>query len=254
MVNGKDQSASTKTGECLMSQFLASVTNLHEAEVIVRAGADILDLKNPQAGALGALDINTIREIVSAFTHRITVSATVGDITNTKLLAPMVEAIAATGVDIIKIGYFPELNADEFCQIVNGYTARNMKIVVVFFSDTIDELNDIESIIEDTCAYGYMLDTANKKDDLLSCLSIEELSEFVALCKERDSMVGLAGSLSQYDIPVLLPLSADYLGFRGALCTAHERTNTIDELAVYRVRQALDSVRDREANLSENSL
>ena len=45
--------------------FLASVTNAAEAETALAGGADIIDCKDPSSGALGALDLAAVREIVT---------------------------------------------------------------------------------------------------------------------------------------------------------------------------------------------
>ena len=47
-----------------MTGMLASVNCLKEAQQVQEAGADIIDLKAPEAGALGALEINDCRRIL----------------------------------------------------------------------------------------------------------------------------------------------------------------------------------------------
>ncbi|HEV7911681.1 MAG TPA: (5-formylfuran-3-yl)methyl phosphate synthase, partial [Methylocella sp.] len=44
--------------------MLASVTNPAEAEAVRAGGADIIDLKDPAKGALGALDAAVAADIV----------------------------------------------------------------------------------------------------------------------------------------------------------------------------------------------
>ena len=59
------------------------------------------------------------------------------------------------------------------------------------------------------------------------------------LAKKYSLICGLAGSLRAEDIAVLLPLEANYLGFRGALCADHNRIQTIDTHALQTIRQLL---------------
>ena len=47
-----------------MTLMLASVTNPAEAEAVRLGGADIIDLKDPAKGALGALDADVAASIV----------------------------------------------------------------------------------------------------------------------------------------------------------------------------------------------
>ena len=50
-----------------MTGMLASVSSLDEARLAIEAGADVVDLKDPAHGALGALEASIAREIVAAF-------------------------------------------------------------------------------------------------------------------------------------------------------------------------------------------
>ncbi|MCK5188991.1 MAG: hypothetical protein KAR12_02925, partial [Methylococcales bacterium] len=59
-----------------------------------------------------------------------------------------------------------------------------------------------------------------------------------AAAKDSLLLCGLAGSLKVDDIPELLDLEVDYLGFRGALCekskrTAHLNKNAINSILGY---------------------
>ena len=47
-----------------MTRMLASVATLQEARLAAECGVDIIDLKNPSTGALGALPTETVVEIV----------------------------------------------------------------------------------------------------------------------------------------------------------------------------------------------
>jgi dihydroneopterin aldolase len=58
----------------------------------------------------------------------------------------------------------------------------------------------------------------------------------VERCREIGLLAGLAGSLEPPDVPRLLPLRPDILGFRGALCAKGERTEGLDAKAVSLVR------------------
>jgi len=61
-----------------MTLMLASVTNPAEAEAVWAAGADIIDLKDPAKGALGALDADVAAGIVRSVGKRKPVSAAAG--------------------------------------------------------------------------------------------------------------------------------------------------------------------------------
>ncbi len=94
-----------------------------------------------------------------------------------------------------------------------------------------------------------MLDTMNKqRGSLTEVMPIATITRFVESAKQYNLLCGLAGSLAIADIPELIPLNADYLGFRGALCEQQQRTATLNPAAIYAIKQAFA------ANLCLNSL
>ncbi len=91
-----------------MTLFLASVRDAAEAEMAIGAGADIVDLKDPGRGALGALAPKTIAACVRAVARRVPVSATIGDLPlEGDAVRAAVLTTAARGVDYVKLGLFP---------------------------------------------------------------------------------------------------------------------------------------------------
>jgi len=85
-----------------------------------------------------------------------------------------------------------------------------------------------------------MLDTADKTGGgLLAHQPVVRLAQFVAQAKKPGLLSGLAGSLKLADIPVLAPVGADYLGFRGALCRHHARTWALEPGALAALSEAM---------------
>jgi uncharacterized protein (UPF0264 family) len=223
-----------------MTGMLASVENLAEALCVLEAGADIIDLKAPALGALGALSTDEVRGIVAALNRRRPVSATIGDLPmEPHIILPAVEAMAATGVDYVKIGFFPGGDWNRTITALTPVTASGVRLVAVLFGDQQPELCWIQTLSAAGFA-GVMLDTQDKRGgSLTQVCGLEKLLAFVAEAKACGLLCGLAGSLKRADIPMLLELRPDYLGFRGALCCQHERTATLDESAVQAIRASM---------------
>ena len=79
-----------------------------EAEIAISGGADIIDLKDPKAGALGAVATEIIRQVVHVIAGRRATSAVCGDLPMVpETIRAKAEEIAATGVDYVKVGFFP---------------------------------------------------------------------------------------------------------------------------------------------------
>lgn len=225
-----------------MSRLLASVTNVEEALLALEGGADIIDLKNPQRGALGALPLSLVREIVAAVGRRKPVSATVGDLPMYPLLlTEAVEEMAATGVDIVKIGFFGRQGHEECIRGMQPLTARGVRIVAVMFADAEPDFSLLPPM-EQAGFHGAMLDTAEKNGQRLQHhMSNARLQTFVQMTQERGMLAGLAGSLAIADVKQLAPLGADYLGFRGALCHASERKAALDPQRLCQLHKVLHS-------------
>ncbi|MGI9303049.1 MAG: (5-formylfuran-3-yl)methyl phosphate synthase [Gammaproteobacteria bacterium] len=225
-----------------MTGFLASVSNLHEAEIVLAAGADIVDLKDPANGALGALSPQTIAHIVRSLGGRVTISATTGDLpAEPAVLSHAVEATAATGVDIVKVGLFGRDHHARCIAAMSEHAGRGVRLVAVMFADQQPDLALIDELSSAGFA-GVMLDTADKAGgDLRKQLNDETLRSFISRAHKHDLLAGLAGSLRTQDIPHLLALDPDYLGFRTALCKLSRRNGGIDREAAALVRACIPS-------------
>jgi len=212
-----------------MSLFLASVANIKEAEIVLAAGVDIIDLKNPAAGVLGAVEYDVASNVVDDVADRCLVSATIGDLPmQPVLIADAISKMSGTGVDIIKVGIF--------LAVINEKTKSGINVVLVLFADLNPKLTDFNDLVVAGVS-GIMLDTANKEQgSLRTILSDNQLLLFAEQAHSAGLMVGLAGSLRLEDIEPLLAMDPDYLGFRGALCQQLQRVEMIDAMAVRRIR------------------
>jgi (5-formylfuran-3-yl)methyl phosphate synthase len=223
-----------------MSGMLASVNSVAEAEIVLDAGVDIMDIKNPHAGALGALGTDSVKEIVEMVNGVVTTSATIGDIKSDdpELLDSILE-MAGTGVDYVKVGLFDDKPSSYFINTISDAANKGIKLVIVLFAENYQGTDSIIPLFQSGIV-GIMLDTKEKKGkDLLAILNITELQRFVEKSKEYELLTGLAGSLEFEDIEVLLSLDSDYLGFRGALCSGNDRVKTINANQVKKIRDVI---------------
>jgi len=222
-----------------MTLMLASVTTQAEAEVAWTGGADIIDLKDPAKGALGALDAKVAAGIVASIGKRSPVSAAAGSALDDEgSLLDTVAAMAATGVDYVKIGLATNGRTAE-CLRALAPQARTTSLVGVLFADQAPDLSILQ-LMADQGFKGAMLDTARKGDGrLLDHMGISALDRFIGLCRKYRLMAGLSGSLEAPDVPRLLPLEPDYLGFRGSLCQGRSREELIDPEAVKLIRDLI---------------
>ena len=225
-----------------MTLMLASVADAAEAEIVARLGADIVDLKDPGSGALGAVPIEAARAAVAAAANACAISATLSDPPYDA--RPVVERAAAlidAGVDYLTIA----VDADSLASL--GPKLRRLadrtKLVGLMFADKSPDFALLEALAQ-TGFNGAMLDKSNKsRGRLLTHVGIAQLSDFVARCRISRLFAALAGSLEPPDIPRLQLVEPDVLGFRGALRRAHDRRAAIDPQAVSLVRDLIPHAR-----------
>jgi FolB domain-containing protein len=222
-----------------MTLMLASVTNPVEAEAVWVGGADIIDLKDPAKGALGALDAGVAAGIVRSVGKRRPVSAAAGaSLGAPGAIVDAVAAMAATGVDYVKVGFSSDGTGAD-CVRALGPHASNTKLVGVLFADCAPDL-DLLTLMANSGFTGAMLDTAKKgAGRLLDHMDVAALDRFIDRCRESGLMSGLAGSLEAPDVPRLLPLQPNYLGFRGSLCQGRAREAAIDAASVRMIRDLI---------------
>ena len=222
-----------------VTRFLASVANADEAGIARAQGADIIDAKDPTTGALGALAPEIIRAIVAKIDGKCSVSAVAGDLPmEPEVIFAAAEALASTGVTYLKIGLFPS-DKREACIRALAAMSASVKLIGVMFADHgVD--GTLIPIMGQAGFAGAMIDTASKGDKrLLDHLNPSFLIGFVDSCHAHGLLAGLAGSLELPDIPRLLLVSPDFLGFRGALCGPRGRDSRIESEAVGRVRELI---------------
>ena len=229
---------------CRPVSFLASVTCESEGRLCAALGADIIDAKNPAAGALGALPGERVRAIRAAVPAAVPVSATIGDPTgDPDCAAHAARFMAQAGVDIVKVGFWPRAGQEQTVRRLGGLALGRVRLVAVLLVDHAHETGlDLGLIgpLRDAGFAGVMLDTADKRAGALpELLSDAALQSFVNAAQGAGLFAGFAGSLRASHVPHLLAFAPDVLGFRGGLCRQGARNAAIDAQAVRAVRSAI---------------
>ncbi|CAN4271862.1 (5-formylfuran-3-yl)methyl phosphate synthase [Methylophilaceae bacterium] len=226
-------------------QLLISVCTLDEAKIALAQGADIIDLKNPHAGALGALPLADIRSIVAhiklqPMTQKILTSATLGDLPmQAEQWLPQLDQVIATGVGIIKIGFFATEDYEGCMQALLPYTQAGHQLIAVMFA----EITYPDSLLADIKQAGFlgvMLDTQIKNGlSLFDHFSAKQAREFAKQVAAQSLLLGLAGSLRDSHLVAAKNLQPNFIGFRGGVCVANQRQSTLDADKIKVIRKML---------------
>lgn len=226
-------------------RMLVSVRTVEEALQAAEGGADFIDLKEPRAGALGGLPEGLLRDIVQSLRaagSTLPISATIGDLPIEHLPAVMaqVQAVAACGVEIVKVGITRTADPATACRALQALADSGHAIVPVFIAD--DGLDD--AVVRHAAALGtrlagVMVDTQDKQaGSLFDVIDTLALQRFVAALRGAGQPVGLAGALRLQHLPALAALAPDFAGFRSAVC-AGDRGGALDTGRLHALRQSL---------------
>jgi (5-formylfuran-3-yl)methyl phosphate synthase len=217
---------------------MASVVDLDEAATALRGRVDVLDVKNPREGSLGASPPAVLqaavrlRDRIAGGRPRIAVSAALGDAANLPgTFALAAAGAAACGVDYVKVGLFGLRGEEESVAFVSAVVdgargaAPAVRVVAAAYADYA-ETGSIDPallprVVERSRAHGCLIDTARKDDrTLFDHLDAATLSGFIAECRRRGLVCALAGSLRLAQAARLRELGPDLVGVRGSICDA----------------------------------
>jgi hypothetical protein len=239
-------------------KLLVSPKDEGEALEAAQGGADIIDVKNPAEGSLGASFpwiIRRVREIIST---KIDISATLGDLPNLPGTASLASLGAAvSGANYVKVGLLGPSSIEEAAYLMEcvvrsvGQMGSPVKVVAAGYADwrragTIDPLL-IPEIAKRSGSQVAMLDTKIKDGKrLFDFLSEGDLGLFVEKSHNMMLSAALAGSLLKEDIPVLMRLGVDIIGVRTAACEGRDRVK--GRISKNKVQELTDAIRRITAN------
>ncbi|MCW3976443.1 MAG: (5-formylfuran-3-yl)methyl phosphate synthase [Candidatus Bathyarchaeota archaeon] len=217
-------------------KLLVSVVNKTEALEAIKGRANIIDVKNPKEGSLGANFPRVIRQVKEIVPNNVEVSATIGDLPNLPGTASLAALGATTsGADYVKAGLFgvktsveATILMKEVCMAVRDYSDAS-KVIAAGYADfkNVGCVNPLKlpPIAYKAKADGVMIDVKIKDSEskLFNFLDDKELKKFVEEAHDFNLIAALAGSLDTQDLPRLYDLGADVIGVRKAVCDKRDR-------------------------------
>jgi len=216
-------------------QLLVSPSTIAEAKH--SAAADIIDVKNPQEGSLGANFPWVIREIKTLVAKP--VSAAIGDFDYKPGGAALAAyGAACAGADYIKIGL--AFDGQEKARDVISAVVRAVKdefpekfVVIAAYSDykRMHSISPFEMApIAAGCGADFaMVDTGIKdRQSTFAFMNEETLRSFTITNEKLGLRTALAGALKFEDIDALKRINPDIIGVRGMVCGG-DRNATVRE-------------------------
>jgi uncharacterized protein (UPF0264 family) len=227
-------------------RLLVSVVSAAEARVALAGGADIIDVKDPREGALGAPSPRTLAEVVAAVDGAAPVSVALGDLPDLPHTAALAaRGAAACGVDYVKLGLRGVQGLDRAAALVTAVadalgaaaagaasSGPGPAVVAAAYADgaTVDppafEPSLLPELVARTGIAGALIDTLVKDGrGLYGSLPVATVDELVAATRAAGGSFGVAGQLR---LGELGRVEADIVGVRSAVCRGGDRGASLD--------------------------
>ncbi len=230
-------------------QLMISVVNVDEAQAALHGGAQILDVKNPVEGSLGAQNPTVIREIKQLAGEHCQVSAAIGDmpqLPGTAALAALGAAVC--GADFIKVGLYGAKTPEDAIALLREVkqATQNFPVHIIagLYADfqragTLDP-RFLPRIATAGGVGGCLIDTAIKDGStLFDFLKPVEIREMAKEAHAAGLIFAVAGALGEKDLPEISGLGADVVGMRSAACRDNRRNGPLEEKRVRKLLKAI---------------
>ncbi|RLF04914.1 MAG: hypothetical protein DRJ60_06435 [Thermoprotei archaeon] len=209
-------------------KILISVVDPDEAINALIGGADIIDIKDPSKGSLGAPDVLVLSLIKRVLPSGIVVSMALGDDPKDKRVMELTSIAERHAISYVKAG---SLGLKDINDAINAYRnikswVRRAKPVAEAYADHYIAkcLSPMEIL---NAAYKsdfevFMIDTLIKNGkSTFDYLNGRRLLEIKEKAHERGMLFALAGSLNLNHADEVSLIKPDIVGFRGAACNGN---------------------------------
>ena len=213
-------------------RLLVSVRDASEAEAAI--AADVIDVKDPDAGPLGAASTQTWAEVIDTVDGRRPITLALGDANDWNGVVPRVP----DGVAAVKMG--PAETIGQWQHVRRRFdeaAGRPLRWVAVQYGDRPLSLAQTFRQASAAGCRGVLIDTADKSGPPLTEIwSSSSLAEAADTAHRRRLWLALAGRLRLADFASLIDV-ADVIGVRSAVCGG-DRSDSVSAEAVARCLEA----------------
>ncbi len=217
-------------------KLLVSVVSAEEAQCAVAGGADIIDVKDPGEGALGAPAPRILADVVRVIGGTAPVSVALGDLPDLPQTAALAARGAAlSGATYVKVGLRGVRELDRAAAVMSAVAdavGPDTAVIAAAYADA-EALDPaalapkwLPALVERTSIAWALVDTFVKDGrGLYGWLSEAELSDLIDRTRAVGGSFAVAGQLR---LGELCRVDADLVGVRSAVCRDGDRTGLLD--------------------------
>jgi uncharacterized protein (UPF0264 family) len=204
-----------------MTGLLVSVRCADEALAALEGGADLIDIKEPARGALGAARPQAWKDVAALVAGRVPVSAALGELVDSPAPARPCEGIRYVKLGLAGCGRRPDWAA-AWGAALSALPPTVQPVAVAYAdwraADAPAPWRVLDRAAAVGCA-GILLDTFDKRGgDLFQHLDVAGIEKLVEAGHSAAMFVVIAGSLTLASIDLLVPLAPNYIAVRRAIC------------------------------------
>lgn len=227
--------------------LLVSVRNVEEAYAALAGGADVIDVKEPSRGSLGASDGETIAAVVRGVAGRAPVTVAGGELLDLCLgNDSSLDRNNQEGVSLFKLGLAGCGEREDWIETWRRHVAtlakRARPVAVVYADWQLAAAPRPEVVLQAAEIVGcpaLLIDTWNKSaGTLFDHWPIDDLAAFLESVRMQGLITVLAGSLSSDTLRTALELRPELVAVRGAACVGN-REGSVSADRVRALRQAI---------------
>jgi uncharacterized protein (UPF0264 family) len=242
-----------------IAKLLVSVRDAAEAEVALAAGADLIDIKEPRHGALGAAAPGVIQHIVRAIAGRALLSVALGELADwPNRQSPISGSLGS--IQFAKLGLAGMAADRSWRGVWSGAWSQlppSLGRVAVAYADwqtaQAPSPSEITSAATSHSCAAVLLDTFDKSAGSLTDLwSVDAIAGFIDAVRRAGMLCVIAGSLSPYNIGAVAAVGPDYVAVRGAACEGG-RDGPISAACIYTLRRAISRPSPKPRWVTENA-
>jgi len=211
-------------------QLLVSVRSTEEADLVGNAGVDLIDLKEPKRGSLGAASPDIWEAVVGKWHRRTPVSIALGELPN---VADIVQVPPQT--DRVKVGLAGCRQMDHWQSdlgaLFDQLPAEVQRVAVHYADAHLADSPPLEDVLQMAIQFDcqtFLVDTYDKSGaTVFDYLSTTQLTKLRQHLHANDLQFALAGSLQTRHLSSVVKIHPDIVAVRGVVCH-RDRTGEID--------------------------
>lgn len=215
-----------------MTKLLVSVRSALEARTALDAGADLIDVKEPANGSLGAPAASVVEGVVAEVASRAPVSVALGELRDWGRVDDLaiLGGVGYAKVGMASCGSWPDW-PERWALLLRRFPLAVRPVAVVYADGTAAGSPEPERIVAEAvrlrCA-AVLVDTFDKsRGSLLDAWPLERLKAFISSVRREGMLAVVGGSLTLEILPRVAALGPDYVALRGAVCH-NGRTGPLD--------------------------